>query len=75
MEKTTKVMATKRGLFNNTVYEEGQVFEVPASLLTAKKDEHGKVVPPTWFEEVVERESKATQFVKKESKKADEDLA
>lgn len=70
MEKMVKVMATARGHCGKQVREEGEVFEVPASLLAAKKTADGSVVPPTWFEEVIEQDVKTTQLVKKSEKGA-----
>lgn len=79
-DEMVKVMATQRGHFGDRVREVGETFEVPRDLLTAKKklDDKGKptdeVVPPTWFEEVVDEEVKTTKTVRKSQRSAD-DLA
>lgn len=65
MSEMVKVMATQRGHFGDRTREEGETFMVPRELLTAKKDEKGKVVPPTWFEEVVEEEVRTTRAVRR----------
>lgn len=47
-----RVVALKRGLFDGAVYEAGDEFDVPDSVMTAKKDANGTVVPPGWFKAV-----------------------
>lgn len=47
-----KVVATKQGFMGTMFREVGDVFEVDEALFTAKVDEFGEPVPPTWFERV-----------------------
>jgi hypothetical protein len=48
------VVALRRGLYLGAVYEAGERFTVPESLMTAKKDAEGHPVAPRWFEPVVD---------------------
>ena len=75
MEKMLKVIATKVGHYDSRVREVGDIFEVPASFMTARRDDHGKVTPPTWFEPVEEREVVTKSYVRKaQAQPSDDDL-
>ena len=52
--KMIAVVALRRGWYLGAVYEAGEQFVVPESLMTAKKDAEGHPVAPRWFEPVVD---------------------
>lgn len=52
--KMIAVVALRRGLYLGAVYEAGERFVVPESLMTAKRDENDNPVAPRWFEPVAE---------------------
>jgi hypothetical protein len=52
--KMIAVVALRRGLYLGAVYEAGDRFTVPDSLMTAKKDAEGRPVAPKWFEPVAD---------------------
>ena len=66
-KKMIAVVALRRGLYLGAVYEAGERFVVPESVMTAKKDADGNPVAPRWFEPVKEDEP-ASAPVKKPAK-------
>jgi hypothetical protein len=54
MTKKIKVIATAKGLYNNRVYEVGDVFDVYPDVFTVKPKDQPDY-KPSWFEEAIEQ--------------------
>lgn len=63
--KMVAVVALRRGLYLGAVYEAGERFVVPESLMTAKKDADGNAVAPKWFEPVTDAPAAEETFTVK----------